>query len=198
MLLSRIGITAIALFGVLTFAPVSTHAAIVRSTNGNPVLSTNGNCVISNWEGSEDCAAAKAGTGDAISNEATAHVERQGVVYFDFNKSSLSPKAKHDLDVVAKKLRHMNKHDHNKTLVIIAGYADRIGSAAYDWKLAMKRAQTVRAYLVAKGIHIHKLEVRSFGKSEPHANCPADMKRTKLIECLREDRRVEVDLRGRE
>lgn len=170
----------------------SAHAAILRSTDGQPVLTKDGACVLTNWEGTEGCAAAKANV-----VEAPCEYDMEKTVYFDFNKSTLTPEAKRRLDHLAKKLEgKMGKHHHHheESTITVVGFADRIGNANYNEKLAMKRAQAVRAYLVAKGIKTKKIEVRSLGKTEPKAECPADLPRTKLIHCLREDRRVEIEI----
>ena len=167
------------------------HAAIVRSSNGMPVLTKEGNCVISGWEGEQDCAAAKAAAGMGTAETKTEH-DQEKTVYFEFNKSTLNAHAKRRLDHLAAKLKA--EHKHGAPVVAIAGFADRIGNASYNEKLALKRAQAVRAYLVSKGIKAKKIAVRSFGKTEPKADCPADMPRAKLINCLREDRRVEIEV----
>jgi outer membrane protein OmpA-like peptidoglycan-associated protein len=185
-------LTALITLGALMSS--SAHAAILRSTNGTPVLTKEGNCVITGWQGSEDCAAAKAaaGMGSAYNDQG---VEQEKTVYFEFNKSSLTMEAKHRLDHLAMKLHGAGKHHHHQHQVItIVGFADRIGNAAYNEKLALRRAQAVRAYLVSKGIKAKKIEVRSLGKTEPRAECSADLSRTKLIHCLREDRRVEIEV----
>src|ERR1700761_9465308 len=102
-------LTAIVVLACLSSGTV--RAEIVRSTDGAPVLSSDGNCVISGWTGSEDCEAAKAaaGMGDAV---AETTVDRERVVYFDFNKSSLNADGKRRLDHLAKKLHWAQKHDH--------------------------------------------------------------------------------------
>jgi len=191
----------------------SAHAAILRSSNGVPVLTHDGSCVITNWEGSEDCEAAKLAAG-LEGSATTAHQEvvREGAVYFDFNKATLSKEAKHTLDVLAAKLnphwgkeekghaegkQHHMHHEHHMmhadTLTIV-GDADRIGKADYNERLAMRRAQAVRAYLITKGVKAKRIDVRSLGKTAPKADCSADLPRKKLISCLREDRRVEIEL----
>jgi outer membrane protein OmpA-like peptidoglycan-associated protein len=173
------------------------RAEIVRGTDGTPVLDSAGNCVLNNWEGSEDCDAAKADAGiAATTDKQTTRVQHENVVYFDFNKATLTLQAKHSLDHMAKKLGKMNRHDHGKSHLTIVGYADRIGNADYNQKLAMKRAQAVYAYLKGRGVKAHKIEVRSLGQSDPKANCPPNMKRAALIDCLKEDRRVEIEAVG--
>jgi OOP family OmpA-OmpF porin len=124
----------------------------------------------------------------------TTEVDHERVVYFGFNKASLTPEAKAHLDHLAKKIKWTNKRDHNNSTLTIVGFADRIGNADYNEKLALKRAQAVQAYLTGKGVTAKKVEVRSLGKTAPKANCPADLARAKLIECLKEDRRVEIEI----
>jgi outer membrane protein OmpA-like peptidoglycan-associated protein len=203
-----VALTALIAWGAMMSSPA--HAAILRRTNGVTVLTKDGNCVITNWEGSEGCAAAKAAAG--IGSETCMKGELERTVYFDFNKSTLTPEAKRRLDHLAWKLRggmmegkkegkagKHHRHQHHQPVAVeqnitVVGYADRLGNAAYNEKLALKRAEAVRAYLVAKGVKAKKIEVRSLGKTEPRAECPADMPRAKLIRCLREDRRVEIEI----
>jgi len=174
----------------------SSHAAILRSTDGAPVLTKDGACVITNWEGSEGCDAAKKMMNLPTSPMGAPCAPMKGdndkAVYFDFNKSTLRPHAQHRLDHLAKKIEWMCKHGNKETITIV-GYADRLGDAAYNEKLAMKRAEAVRDYLLAQGVKAQKIEVRSLGKTAPKAECAADMPRAKLIECLHEDRRVEIE-----
>jgi OOP family OmpA-OmpF porin len=176
------------------------QADIVRSTDGAPVLSSDGNCVLNGWEGQEKCEAAKAeyGMGTAPVAQETTKIDRERVVYFNFNKATLTPQARHQLDRLAKKIHMMNKHGGGTGEINVVGYADRLGNADYNQKLSMKRAVAVRNYLVGKGVKAKKVEVRALGKSDPRANCPPDMKRAKLIDCLKEDRRVEIEFAGHE
>ena len=195
-----VALTALIAWGSLM--PVSAHAAILRSSNGTPVLTRDGNCVTTNWEGGGACMVAKmvAGIGVMACSHSYYHAyDMEKTVYFGFNKSSLTRQAKHRLDYLAKRLRWKHKPHHgynygrNQTITVV-GFADRLGNAAYNETLALKRAETVRAYLASRGVWAKKMEVRSLGKTEPRANCPADLPRAKLIHCLREDRRVEIEI----
>ena len=180
----------------------SAHANILRTNAGVPVLTKDGNCVLTGTDGATDCPANTASMVKPVDQEKT--------VYFDFNKSTLTPHAKHRLDHLAWYLRHQagleevqepkgkHKHHHHHVVaheenITIVGYADRIGDAGYNEKLALKRAQAVRDYLISKGVKAKHMEVRSLGKTAPRAECSADLPRAKLIHCLREDRRVEIE-----
>ena len=51
--------------------------------------------------------------------------------------------------------------------VRLDGHTDNTGEAAYNFNLADKRSQAVRAYIIAHGIQADRLEVRSFGSTRP-------------------------------
>ncbi|HAT33687.1 MAG TPA: flagellar motor protein MotB [Janthinobacterium sp.] len=76
--------------------------------------------------------------------------------------------------------------------VVITGYADRIGSAKYNQKLSEERANSVKAYLVGKGISESRLSAVGKGEANPVVVCN-NKKRSDLIKCLEPNRRVEVE-----
>ena len=84
---------------------------------------------------------------------------------FDFDKAVLKDDGKAMLDDLARIL------DGAKYEVILAiGHTDRIGSAAYNKKLSERRAKTVRAYLISKGIAADRLIAKGYGESQPVAD----------------------------
>jgi outer membrane protein OmpA-like peptidoglycan-associated protein len=190
-----------------SFLSPSAQAALVRTSGGAPVLSAGGNCVVSNWEGSDQCEAAKSAAGiSATTDRAHEAVvapncppemhEHDHAVYFDFNKATLSADAKQKLDHIAKKLAWVDKkHPHaaHGMNVTVVGFADRLGSAKGNQALAAKRAKAVSTYLTAKGVKVNKVEVHAVDDASK-AKCPATLPRKKLIDCLREDRRVEIEI----
>jgi OOP family OmpA-OmpF porin len=112
---------------------------------------------------------------------------------FEFNKATLTEDAKKKLDteVIAKlagigELRYIN----------VNGHADRLGSTQYNQRLSEKRAEAVRAYLVAKGLNADKVETFGFGKTTPAKSCPDQKDRRSLIDCLAPNRRVVVEIQG--
>jgi len=82
--------------------------------------------------------------------------------------------------------------DPSITDVDITGYADRLGSDAYNLKLSQRRADAVRTYLVGKGIDGARLKAYGKGEANPVVTCN-DKKRADLIKCLEPNRRVEVE-----
>lgn len=159
------------------------HRDAVRDSNGNPVHSTNGNCVRTQWIVDCDPCAPQPPEYRIPLEDRT--------VYFDLNKSKLTPAAKKKLNALAKTIK---AHGPVKS-VRIAGFADRLGSAVHNEKLSKQRADAVRKYLVSKGIVNAKVvETRWFGDTVPATNCPKTMKRAALVSCLQKDRRVEVEV----
>jgi OOP family OmpA-OmpF porin len=86
-------------------------------------------------------------------------------VNFAFDKSDLLPESYPVLDKSVKLL-----NDKPEINVEIEGYTDYIGTDAYNQKLSVERAQTVRAYLIFKGISETRLTTVGYGKGNPIAN----------------------------
>jgi OOP family OmpA-OmpF porin len=112
-------------------------------------------------------------------------------VYFAFNKAEILPSEQRKLDSLANFLRT----DVQIQDARIVGYADRLGSAAYNKKLSEFRAKTVENYLHTHGyLNTRMAQVRWLGESAPVTRCSNTMKRKELIACLQKDRRVEVEI----
>lgn len=169
---------------VAVISLASAHAgnnkhAVVRDARGHAVHNTTGNCVRTKWMDSSDMCDYLAGT------------EVEQTVFFNFNKSSLSGADKKQLAALAKMLKSRG----DVSSVRVVGYADRLGNAEYNEKLSKKRAETVRNYLISKGVaRPSSTEVRWMGEDSPATNCDEGMKRSELIKCLEGDRRVEIEV----
>jgi OOP family OmpA-OmpF porin len=85
-------------------------------------------------------------------------------------------------------------------VITVTGYTDRIGSHAYNMKLSMRRAESVKSYLVvAAGIPADKVTARGADGEDPVTKpdeCPGQRRTPKLIACLQPDRRVDVEVVG--
>ena len=106
---------------------------------------------------------------------------------FEFDKADLimpSPK----LDEIASALQA----DTSITDVDITGYTDRLGSEKYNLKLSERRANSVRDYLVSKGVDGNRLKAYGKGEANPLVQCN-EKNRAALIACLEPNRRVEVE-----
>jgi len=87
-----------------------------------------------------------------------------GDVLFDFDRYNIKPQFYHLLDEV------VVVFEKNPGLrVRIEGHTDNIGTAAYNMKLSLKRANSVMEYLVRKGIAKDRLSIEGFGATRPIA-----------------------------
>lgn len=113
---------------------------------------------------------------------------------FDFDSATLKPEGKMALDDFANKLANLN-YD----LIIAVGYADRIGNEDYNQKLSLRRAESVKEYLVDnKGIDPNRVFTDGKGEANPVTGdtCQGNRATRALIECLAPDRRVEIEVAG--
>ena len=62
---------------------------------------------------------------------------------------------------------YMNRKDDQE--IEIGGHTDNVGSAASNLKLSMDRANTVRAYLLTKGISPDRVTAQGYGATVPIA-----------------------------
>jgi len=191
-------IAAIAGLILSTSAQADSMKNAAKDSRGNFVTSTNGNCVRTRWqEASDPCAPTPAPQPvveqkkEVVVSPARSLQKEQRTVYFEFNKADLTPESKAKLDSLATVL----KNDKDVKDARIVGFADRFGTDAYNEKLSHKRADSVKNYLVGKGyLNTTSGEVRWLGKSSPITNCPVKGKKQAQIACLKEDRRVEVEI----
>ncbi|MGP1952849.1 MAG: porin OmpA [Arsenophonus sp. ET-KM2-MAG3] len=116
-------------------------------------------------------------------------------VLFEFNKHTLKLKGKTELDNLYSKLINFEPIEGH---VMIFGYTDRIGSTFYNKPLSQKRTDEVMNYLIFKGIPAKAISSQSYGKENPVTGntCNNIKHRNILINCLRPDRRVEVEIQG--
>lgn len=85
-------------------------------------------------------------------------------VYYEFNKSTLTPESVASLDSLTAFLK-----DNPSLTVDIYSYADSIGTDAYNKALSLRRAESVRTYLAGNGIEGNRMKARAFGERLPAA-----------------------------
>jgi len=118
-------------------------------------------------------------------------VTTASTVNFDFDRYAIRPDARSKLDDLVGKLRNVNLE-----VIIAVGHADRIGSDAYNMKLSVRRADSVKAYLVGKGIAASRIYAEGKGKRQPVKECKGSGKTKELVACLEPNRRVETEAVG--
>jgi OOP family OmpA-OmpF porin len=83
---------------------------------------------------------------------------------FDFDQSKIKPEGILKLDGILAKLK-----DIKVEVVIIIGHTDNIGTQAYNNKLSLRRAESVKTYLVTHGVDVFNIFIEGKGFSEPVA-----------------------------
>ncbi|ATB38600.1 Thrombospondin type 3 repeat OmpA/MotB [Cystobacter fuscus] len=87
-------------------------------------------------------------------------------VFFATGKAVIQPRSFKMLDQVAKVLR---EHPEVEQMVI-EGHTDNRGKAEANRKLSLARAESVKKFLVGKGVEESRLEARGFGPDQPIAS----------------------------
>ncbi|PKP87007.1 MAG: flagellar motor protein MotB [Alphaproteobacteria bacterium HGW-Alphaproteobacteria-17] len=85
------------------------------------------------------------------------------IVYFDWDQSNITPEAAATLDNA---ISAYNRGC-SGTQIMLAGHADRSGSATYNVGLSNRRNASVRSYLTARGISDGAISAQGFGESRP-------------------------------
>ena len=104
----------------------------------------------------------------------------QGVFYFDFDQAIVRRTGHEELN------KHAGVLSADRYLrVRVEGHADERGTREYNLALGERRANAVRAYLVAQGAARNQIEVISYGEEKPANNGHSESS-------WAENRRVEI------
>src|SRR6202167_128694 len=87
-------------------------------------------------------------------------------VFFETDSSELTDQARATLDKQAQWLGNYNRY-----AFTIEGHADERGTREYNIALGARRAETVREYLVSRGVSVQRMRTISYGKERPVAVC---------------------------
>ena len=116
---------------------------------------------------------------------------------FNFDKATLKDEGRAVLDDLVSRVAGVDLE-----VILTTGYADRIGSDAYNLKLSQRRADAVKAYLVQKGVDAALIKSEGKGEADPVVNCPNPSKAgqvktfKELVQCLQPNRRAVVEVVG--
>lgn len=184
--------------------PVKGNAAYVVDSSGHIVYNNFGEC----WRTSawtkelaiKECdphlfpaqaAAAPAPTPAPAPAPAPQKVEKtrtlDATTLFGFDKDNLSDAGKAKLDELSSELKAMDSIDN----IQVVGHTDSTGPAEYNMGLSQRRAQTVKSYLVGKGIASDLITVKGMGETQPVTS-------NDTREARAQNRRVEVTIKGSE
>jgi OmpA-OmpF porin, OOP family len=119
-------------------------------------------------------------TGDPSRKHAVGRVLRLDNLIFEVAKSKIDPDSYDELDLVVAMMKE------NKNMVIqLEGHTDYLGDPNKNMKLSEQRVESVKSYLVARGIHKNRIKLKAFGGTMP-------LSRDNTPEGHRLNRRVEL------
>lgn len=114
-------------------------------------------------------------------------------VLFDSNKSNLRPAGRDSLDAFVGKIKGLEAQS-----MLVVGYADRMGSADSNQILSQERVDTVKAYLVSRGVAANRVDTSARGERQPStwAGECKDANNPKNVACMQPDRHVYIEISG--
>ena len=136
-------------------------------------------------EGREPTAAGKRNSSDTLTktNREWPFATYKKIIYFEYDSNTLPPESLEILDKISDFAIHNPKNE-----FVIKGYTDSIGAASYNLTISKFRANSVKSYLIAKGVDPTKLETFGLGSQNPiFSNRTAGGRKL--------NRRVEIELK---
>jgi len=109
---------------------------------------------------------------------------RNYTVYFDFDRSDITPDAKPIIQRAAS-----DASSGNVTHIAVTGYTDRAGPDSYNQKLSVRRAAAVKAELIRDGVRADEIATTVMGEKDPAVPTPDGVREPR-------NRRVVIDLQG--
>ena len=106
-------------------------------------------------------------------------------IIFDVNSAALKPQSMKTLDQIADVMNNNPESD-----ILVKGHTDSMGSEKYNQELSERRANSVRNYLIAKGVATARITAIGFGKTMPVAS-------NDTPEGREQNRRVEIEIKPR-
>jgi len=103
-------------------------------------------------------------------------------IEFDFAKATIRKESNKVLDDAIKVLKQ-----YPELRIMVSGHTDNVGDAQKNIDLSQERANSVKEYMVGKGIETGRIETRGAGPNEPVADNSTDKGR-------QENRRIEFKL----
>ena len=108
---------------------------------------------------------------------------RTYLVFFDWDRADLTSRARQIVAEAASASTHVQT-----TRIEVNGYTDLSGTAAYNQRLSVRRAQSVEAELVRDGVNRGEISIHGYGESNPLVPTAQGVREP-------QNRRVEIILR---
>lgn len=123
-----------------------------------------------------------AGTGVTVKPNANGNIDlvMPGNITFSFDNATLSTSFMPTLDKLASTM-----NEYNQNTITIAGHTDSVGNPSYNMNLSRERANSVRNYLVNRGVSSNRINVAAYGQTRPISDNNSEYGR-------QQNRRVEV------
>ena len=162
------------LAGVISVAATATSAQNVDNwVNSTGITWKNGDGTLCWRDASWTPATAAKGCDGFLAPKAAApassvtqsKITLQADTLYDFDKATLKAEGMATLDKIARDLSKIKLE-----VIIAVGNTDSVGTDAYNMALGQRRAQSVKAYLVSKGVDGSRVYTESKGKSNPVAS----------------------------
>jgi OOP family OmpA-OmpF porin len=87
---------------------------------------------------------------------------RTYLVFFDWDRADLTSRAREIISTAAQASTHVQT-----TRIEVNGYTDLSGTAAYNQRLSVRRAQSVESELVRDGVAQNEISIHGYGESNP-------------------------------
>jgi len=114
---------------------------------------------------------------------------------FGFNEAKLEPSELWRLNRLTDSIKTAKSMEE----VVLVGHTDRLRSDGHQERnqiLSEKRAESIKQYLIGKGIAADKIRASGAGSSQPLVECSTKQSKEKQVACLAPNRRVEITLRS--
>lgn len=123
------------------------------------------------------------GNTQVINTGSEIRVQMPNDILFAVDSATLRPDLRADLRAVARNLL-----EYPQSTIIVTGHTDNTGSAAYNQQLSERRANAVRAELIANGVPAGRIVAQGRGLTQPIASNDTAAGRA-------QNRRVEITIR---
>lgn len=87
-------------------------------------------------------------------------------IFFEFDKSEITPKAATELDRLVRVME-----EHPEMVIQARAHTDHLGSDSYNLELSDRRAKSTAKYIISQGIDESRITGKGFGETMPEIDC---------------------------
>ncbi|MFP4379853.1 MAG: peptidoglycan-associated lipoprotein Pal [Candidatus Sumerlaeia bacterium] len=148
---------------LLTLVLFSLSMMVFTACHDKPKVEEPGNGTMGENGGTRGMDDGAGRPGDPDPGELAQQVQRKLVkIYFDFDKSNIRADQQERMEQNAKVLLA-----NPQVNVTIEGHCDERGTTEYNFALGERRANSVRRFLISRGVDAQRLTILSKGEEEP-------------------------------